>query len=241
MNGHFALYYLNNSFYSIDDEIDIQIMEILANGDLSIKKIADKLGKAPSTVAIHLKDLKDNGLLISRTAENDSRSTIYSHADCELIATKRPPVDERDALEDTLDPVMKGELPLIRGIFKMFFQQLENLWLDAVPCTDPVSMQIGKMIAERLQKGDLFTVLAELRNFFLGMNVGEMSFSVSDTVSITVKDVDAHGEMGKYLQGKIISTISRTAMECCSGKRMNMNDLSWTGNDLTVRYSFARF
>ena len=241
MNGHFALYYLNNSFYSIDDEIDIQIMEILANGDLSIKKIADRLGKAPSTVAIHLKDLKDNGLLISRTAENDSRSTIYSHSGCELIATKRPPVDERDALEDTLDPVMKGELPLIRGIFKMFFQQLENLWLDAVPCTDPVSMQIGKMIAERLQKGDLFTVLTELRNFFLGMNVGEMSFSVSDTVSITVKDVDAHGEMGKYLQGKIISTISRTAMECCSGKRMNMNDLSWTGNDLTVRYSFARF
>ena len=241
MNGHFALYYLNNSFYSIDDEIDIQIMEILANGDLSIKKIADRLGKAPSTVAIHLKDLKDNGLLISRTAENDSRSTIYSHSGCELIATKRPPVDERDALEDTLDPVMKGELPLIRGIFKMFFQQLENLWLDAVPSTDPVSMQIGKMIAERLQKGDLFTVLAELRNFFMGMNVGEMSFSVSDTVSITVKDVDAHGEMGKYLQGKIISTISRTAMECCSGKRMNMNDLSWTGNDLTVRYSFARF
>ena len=241
MNGHFALYYLNNSFYSIDDEIDIQIMEILANGDLSIKKIADRLGKAPSTVAIHLKDLKDNGLLISRTAENDSRSTIYSHSDCELIATKRPPVDERDALEDTLDPVMNGEISLIRGIFKMFFQQLENLWLDAVPSTDPVSMQIGKMIAERLQKGDLFTVLAELRNFFLGMNVGEMSFSVSDTVSITVKDVDAHGEMGKYLQGKIISTISRTAMEYCSGKRMNMNDLSWTGNDLTVRYSFARF
>ena len=241
MNGHFALYYLNNSFYSIDDEIDIQIMEILANGDLSIKKIADRLGKAPSTVAIHLKDLKDNGLLISRTAENDSRSTIYSHSDCELIATKRPPVDERDALEDTLDPVMNGEISLIRGIFKMFFQQLENLWLDAVPCTDPVSMQIGKMIAERLQKGDLFTVLAELRNFFLGMNVGEMSFSVSDTVSITMKDVDAHGEMGKYLQGKIISTISRTAMEYCSGKRMNMNDLSWTGNDLTVRYSFARF
>ena len=241
MNGHFALYYLNNSFYSIDDEIDIQIMEILANGDLSIKKIADRLGKAPSTVAIHLKDLKDNGLLISRTAETDSRSTIYSHSDCELIATKRPPVDERDALEDTLDPVMNGEISLIRGIFKMFFQQLENLWLDAVPCTDPVSMQIGKMIAERLQKGDLFTVLAELRNFFLGMNVGEMSFSVSDTVSITMKDVDAHGEMGKYLQGKIISTISRTAMEYCSGKRMNMNDLSWTGNDLTVRYSFARF
>ncbi len=125
---------MNNSFYSIDDEMDIQIMEILANGDLSIKKIAD-----------------------------------------------------------------------------------------------------------RLQKGDLFTVLAELRTFFTRMNVGEMSFSVSDTVSITVKDVNAHGEMGRYLQGKIISTISKTAMEQCSGKRMNMNDLSWTGNDLTVRYSFARF
>lgn len=241
MNGHFALYFMNNSFYSIDDEMDIQIMEILANGDLSIKKIADKLNKAPSTVAIHLRELKDNGLLISKVSDTDSRSTIYSHSDCELIAYKRPPVSERDALEDTLDPVMNGELSLIRGIFKMFFQQLENLWLDAVPCTDPVSMQIGKMIADRLQKGDLFTVLAELRTFFTRMNVGEMSFSVSDTVSITVKDVDAHGEMGRYLQGKIISTISKTAMEQCSGKRMNMNDLSWTGNDLTVRYSFARF
>ena len=241
MNGHFALYFMNNSFYSVDDEMDIQIMEILANGELSIKKIADKLNKAPSTVAIHLRELKDNGLLISKVSETDSRSTIYSHSDCELIAYKRQPVDERDALEDTLEPVMNGELSLIRGIFKMFFQQLENLWLDAVPCTDPVSMQIGKTIAERLQKGDLFTVLAELRNFFEGMKVGEMSFSVSDTVSITVKDVDAHGEMGRYLQGKIISTISKTAMEQCSGKRMNMNDLSWTGNDLTVRYSFARF
>ena len=241
MNGHFALYFMNNSFYSVDDEMDIQIMEILANGELSIKKIADKLNKAPSTVAIHLRELKDNGLLISKVSDTDSRSTIYSHSDCELIAYKRQPVDERDALEDTLEPVMNGELSLIRGIFKMFFQQLENLWLDAVPCTDPVSMQIGKTIADRLQKGDLFTVLAELRNFFEGMKVGEMSFSVSDTVSITVKDVDAHGEMGRYLQGKIISTISKTAMEQCSGKRMNMNDLSWTGNDLTVRYSFARF
>ncbi len=241
MNGHFALYFMNNSFYSVDDEMDIQIMEILANGELSIKKIADRLNKAPSTVAIHLRELKDNGLLISKVSDTDSRSTIYSHSDCELIAYKRQPVDERDALEDTLEPVMNGELSLIRGIFKMFFQQLENLWLDAVPCTDPVSMQIGKTIAERLQKGDLFTVLSELRNFFEGMKVGEMSFSVSDTVSITVKDVDAHGEMGRYLQGKIISTISKTAMEQCSGKRMNMNDLSWTGNDLTVSYSFARF
>lgn len=241
MNGHFALYFMNNSFYSVDDEMDIQIMEILANGELSIKKIADKLNKAPSTVAIHLRELKDNGLLISKVSDTDSRSTIYSQSDCELIAYKRQPVDERDALEDTLEPVMNGELPLIRGIVKMFFQQLENLWLDAVPCTDPVSMQIGKTIADRLQKGDLFTVLAELRNFFERMKAGEMSFSVSDTVSITVKDVDAHGEMGKYLQGRIISTISKAAMEQCSGKRMNMNDLSWTGNDLTVRYSFARF
>ena len=241
MNGHFALYFMNNSFYSVDDEMDIQIMEILANGELSIKKIADKLNKAPSTVAIHLRELKDNGLLISKVSDTDSRSTIYSQSDCELIAYKRQPVDERDALEDTLEPVMSGELSLIRGIVKMFFQQLENLWLDAVPCTDPVSMQIGKTIADRLQKGDLFTVLAELRNFFERMKAGEMSFSVSDTVSITVKDVDAYGEMGKYLQGRIISTISKAAMEQCSGKRMNMNDLSWTGNDLTVRYSFARF
>ena len=241
MNGHFALYFMNNSFYSVDDEMDIQIMEILANGELSIKKIADKLNKAPSTVAIHLRELKDNGLLISKVSDTDSRSTIYSQSDCELIAYKRQPVDERDALEDTLEPVMNGEISLIRGILKMFFQQLENLWLDAVPCTDPVSMQIGKTIADRLQKGDLFTVLAELRNFFERMKAGEMSFSVSDTVSITVKDVDAHGEMGKYLQGRIISTISKAAMEQCSGKRMNMNDLSWTGNDLTVRYSFARF
>ena len=241
MNGHFAMYYVNSSFYSIDDEMDIKIMEILANGDLPIKEIAATLNKAPSTVALRLRRLKDDGLLTSRVSEYDSRSTIYGLSDCELIATKRPPVDERNALEKTLEPLMRNEIPLIRGIIKMFYQHLENLWLDAIPSIDPVAKELGEMIAERIGEGDFFTVLTELKNFFSGMKIGDMTFSVSDSVNITVKDVDAADDMERYLFSELISSIAKSAMEHNSQKRMNKDSMSWTGNELSLKFSFARY
>ena len=241
MNGHFAMYYVNNSFYSIDDETDIRIMEILANGDLPIKDIANILDKAPSTVALRLKTLKKDGLLRSRTSDTDSRSTVYGLTDCDLIATKRPPVDDRDALEKTLDPLMREEIPLIRGIIKMFYQQLENLWLDAVPSVNPVANELGKMIAERVGTEDFFTVLTEVKDFFSKMKIGEMTFNVSDSVNVTVKDIDAQDEMDKYLFSEFISSLVKSAMEHNSSTMMNRDCSSWTDDDLTMRFTFARY
>lgn len=240
MKGHFALYYVDNSFFSIDNEMNIGIMETLKSGDLPINKIAEKLGKTPSTTALHLKELNDDGLLFSTTSDKDNRSTIYGYTNCELIAVKKPPENEENDLENTLTHLVNNEIPLTKAIFKMFFQQLKNLWVDAIPSTNPISKTIGKLIVDKVGKDDLFSVLTELKDFFEEMDIGLMTFSVSDTIQIIVSGTSINDDMDSYFIEEFVTSVSKSAMECSSGRRMKNDRNSWSDNELTLIFSFER-
>lgn len=238
MNDHFAIYFVNNAFHSVDDPIDIRIMEVLSCGDRTITEVADALSKSPSTVTTHLRDLKNEGLLRCRVSEKDSRATVYSLSGCELVAESGPDYVAEGLLDTTVEAVVSKDMSLMEGIFKMFIYGMENRSIDVVPSMDILARRMGMIIAARSPKGDFYTLLMDIRDFVSSTGIGDMSFAVSDCVTVNIINPRIRNESDCYLTSEFCSNLIRTALEKGSGKRMVDGPSDREGDYLTLRFSF---
>lgn len=238
MNDHFAIYFVNNAFHSVDDPIDMRIMEVLSQGDRTITEVADALSKSPSTVTTHLRDLKDEGLLRSRVSEKDSRATVYSLSGCELVAESDPEIVTEGLLDTTVEAVVSKDMSLMEGIFKMFIYGMDSRSVDVVPSMDILARNVGKIIASRLPKGDFYTLLMDIRDFISNTGIGDMSFAVSDCVTVHIHDPRIRNESDCYLTREFCTNLIRTALEHISGKRMTDGPSDREGDYLTMRFRF---
>lgn len=241
MNDHFAIYFVNNAFHSVDDPIDIRIMRVLSQGERTITEVADAMSMSPSTVTTHLRDLKDEGLLRSRISERDSRATIYSMNGCDLVAESDPEIVTEGLLDTTVEAVVSKDMSLMEGIFKMFIYGMDSTSIDVVPSMNILARKIGAIIASRSQKGDFYTLLMDIRDFISGTGIGDMSFAISDCVTVNILNPRMRNESDCYLTREFCTNLIRTALEHDSGKSMTDGPTDREGDYLTMRFRFREW
>ena len=65
-------------FHSLGNEIRLSIMTLLAEGEMNVTTLCNKLRLSETTVSGHLRLLRIGGLVVNR---RDGRNIFYSHAD----------------------------------------------------------------------------------------------------------------------------------------------------------------
>ena len=239
MNDHFAIYYTNNVFYSVNDAIDIRIMEVLSHKNMAIIEISNALSKSPSTITTHLKVLREKGLLKSKTCEKDSRAKIYSLSNCEMVAESDPEFIGADTLRNTVNAVVTKDMPLIEGIFKMFIYGMDSNSIDVVPSVNILARRIGSIIASRSPEDDFYMLLMNIKEFISRVGIGEMSFALSDCVTVNILNPRIKDDGDSYLTKEFCINLIRSALEYVSGKQMNGEDSERNGDYLTLRFFFT--
>ena len=78
---------ISRVFYSLGNDIRMGIMMLLAEGEMNVTTLCNRLKLSETTVSGHLGLLRKGGLVINR---REGRNIIYSHADLSKhrLATK---------------------------------------------------------------------------------------------------------------------------------------------------------
>lgn len=238
MNDHFAVYYVNNAFHSIDDAMDMRIMEVLSEGDMTITEVASALSKSPSTVTTHLRDLKREGLLTSRTSETDSRATVYSAGDSEMVAVSDPDRVADDVFDGIVEMVVSDDMPLMEGIFKMFICGMESISMDVIPSVDILAHRMGSIIASRTSGDDIYTLLTAIKDFISDSGIGEMTFALSDCVTVHIMNPRMRNDLDSHLTREFCASLIGAALERGLGKEIRGETTDGEKDLLTLRFFF---
>ncbi len=147
--GVFDIYRTRNGYTAVDNDVQRQILEALADGDQQLPALMEITGKSkPTLSATHMKELLQRSLVDELPHPSDGRRKIYRLAGERIGASDIPVPQLRQAVEAfvSLDP-LQGRLPL-----RMVLAILVAAPADADPAVvHAQGVHYGAMVADSLR------------------------------------------------------------------------------------------
>lgn len=175
--------------HSIDSPVKMKILSMLKEGDMSFDDIVLNLGKAKSTVSVHLKWLTSEGVITSWSDPADSRRKIFS-MDAVFIGgaspDKRVPVNAEDNEiypigEDNTGNFFRFILKTIRVTFLR-----EGITID--PLLQAAGYTVGKSIFEHVKADSNEEFLSKISEFWVNHSLGRIEVITLTPVVINIYD-----------------------------------------------------
>ncbi len=184
-----GLYSTRDSVYPIESPVKQSILSMLeSEGPLSFDEIVGRLGKAKSTVSVHLKGLSGDGVIDVHTDPDDARRKTFllsgRHVGT-LAAEGCAPARNR------LSPVA-AEFYDVPSLYRFMCCQVRTAMMEAGINIEPILHSAGEMvglsIAGMLCRGDMYAYCAALSNFWKDYGLGTISFESYDPLVIVTTD-----------------------------------------------------
>ena len=157
-----ALIFLKNGrTIVVNSPVRIEILRMVMTGEQRFDDIVRRIGRAKSTVSVHLRDMTDDGILAERTDENDARRK-FLYLDARYLGTIAAPVcqmpagwEEQPVLGDSVRPA---------SVFRLIFNTIRTNLLepDVNPCEPEISLQCRDQGGKRGHKDSLRTTRTRL-------------------------------------------------------------------------------
>ena len=85
---NFELYYTSGGLVQVSNDVRRKILRELQDADLSLTDLSHIVGKAQSTLSVHLEKMVDDGLITVHDDPQDSRRKIYSLVSLNFASSK---------------------------------------------------------------------------------------------------------------------------------------------------------
>ena len=139
-NIRFAVVGRGSQTVTIVNDVQMEILETVYDGPLSVTEIVERSSSPRSTVTSNILKMAEAGIL--QTIRNDSESASY-FLSLPVILKKGSPVSEKGPCHDADDPASARSF--MDGYFRFVMNELHALGFD----TDMLSEQIGRYYADR--------------------------------------------------------------------------------------------
>lgn len=221
MSDRFAIYMTDDGTRLVSAEIDMDILDLLAQGGMTIGDIADRIGRSRSTVSARLVRLR-KAKIIAIVPSSDSRERLYVVTANRLMHSEAPPSDSKEVFLSSVDKILDGKVGLYDGLVESVFYGAVVGGLNTEPMFITIAEHIGRKVAEDHKGDDFFGLCERLNDLFRSNGIGTFTM----TVTYFVKIVFTVGERYRDSEFKVMETIYRniirSAMEYNSGKWMIM-------------------
>lgn len=179
----------NGRTVAIDSPARMEILGMVMGGEKRFDELVKELGKAKSTVSVHLHDLIDSGIISERTDESDARRK-YLFLDAEYLGTISHPEypafpgpDERPLFSGDMRPA---------AVFRLIFNTIRTSLLQSGVNIEPVlfnaGVRAGNEVAELVTAETEQAFFDNLYDFFLSGELGEITVEQADPFIITVRN-----------------------------------------------------
>ncbi|MFW6041184.1 MAG: V4R domain-containing protein [Thermoplasmatota archaeon] len=153
-----------------------QIVQLLREGEKTSKEIREQLGKAKSTISVHLSDLEKIGVIKEKKHPNDKRKKIF-YINSKLLGKSETPYDEHyEAILRKLRKRKDDSYGFLQSLFHLVRYGLTSFGLDIHPALKEIGRDAGKNIGKDFESTNLKELMEEIQGFWSGNKLGNIDF-----------------------------------------------------------------
>ena len=187
-SGDFELYLMADGFVKVSSGIQRRILKALQERDMTATEISEAVGRARSTVSVHLENLEANGMIEYRWNEEDGRSKVFSLISDPLIKSKRP---DRKALTMSKDIVSQSLTypdSASNLILRSIILTADGAGLDMAPILFTIGCDFAEAHRRRITTRSVSKLLDAVKSTFDTFCIGELSVYSKDPITILFRD-----------------------------------------------------
>ncbi|MBQ2654456.1 MAG: ArsR family transcriptional regulator [Methanobrevibacter sp.] len=174
----------------IKSPVKLTILEMLRDRDMEFDEIVSNTGKSKSTVSVHLKSLRESGIISYKVHPVDNRKKIF-FLNSKYIGSVD--ISEPKEIEETqADYLIKNIVDVDAEFSTLLFHTLKAMLIQEGINIDPILQStgnsIGKSIFEKLYDDDLNVFMDNLAEFWQRKGLGRLTFKVGQIIKITTYD-----------------------------------------------------
>ena len=174
----------------IKSPVKLTILEMLRDRDMEFDEIVSNTGKSKSTVSVHLKSLRESGIISYKVHPVDNRKKIF-YLNSKYIGSVD--ISEPKEIEETqADYLIKNIVEVDAEFSTLLFHTLKAMLIQEGINIDPILQStgnsIGRSIFDKLYDEDLNVFLDNLADFWQRKGLGRLTFHVGQIIKVTTYD-----------------------------------------------------
>ena len=174
----------------VKSPVKLTILEMLRDSEMEFDEIVNNTGKSKSTVSVHLKSLRENGIISYRVHPNDNRKKIF-YINSKYLGSVN--ISEPKEIEETQsDYIIKNIIDNDEEFSTLLFHTLKAMLIQEGVNIDPIMQStgnsIGKSIFSLVYDDDLEVFMQNIANYWQRKGLGRMTFNIGQIIKITTYD-----------------------------------------------------
>ena len=174
----------------VKSPVKLTILEMLRDSEMEFDEIVSNTGKSKSTVSVHLKSLRETGIISYRVHPKDNRKKIF-YINSKYLGSVN--ISEPKEIEETQSDYLIEHLVDEDAEFStLLFHTLKAMLIQEGVSIDPILQStgnsIGKSIFSKLYDDDLDIFMDNIAQFWQNKGLGRLTFQVGQIIKITTYD-----------------------------------------------------
>ena len=174
----------------VKSPVKLTILEMLRDTEMEFDEIVNNTGKSKSTVSVHLKDLRESGIISYRVHPKDNRKKIF-YINSKYLGSVN--ISEPKEIEQTQsDYIIKNIIKNDEEFSTLLFHTLKSMLIQEGVNIDPIlkatGNSIGKSIFDMLYDDDLDVFMQNISDYWQRKGLGRLTFNVGQIIKVTTYD-----------------------------------------------------
>jgi len=203
----------------VKSPVKLTILTMLKDSEMEFDEIVKNTGKSKSTVSVHLKALRNDGIISFKLDPEDQRKKIFyinSRFLGEIAVPEPFELEERKVgylLENIINKDDSGAFDFSQLLFHTFRATLIQEGININPILYETGKKIGLAVYEHIKDDDLETFLKNVEEFWTEYGLGRIEVDIGNKIEIKTYDcfecelLPKTGRPECYLDKGIIETI----------------------------------
>ena len=174
----------------IKSPVKLTILEMLRDSDMEFEEIVNNTGKSKSTVSVHLKSLRESGVISYRVHPVDNRKKIF-YLNSKYIGSVNY-TDPKEIKETQTDYLVENLINDDAEFSTLLFHTLKSMLIQEGINIDPIMQStgnsIGNSLFDKLYDEDLEVFMGNIAEFWKKKGLGRVSFKIGQIIKITTYD-----------------------------------------------------
>ena len=174
----------------VKSPVKLTILEMLRDRDMEFDEIVSNTGKSKSTVSVHLKNLRETGIISYKLHPADNRKKIF-YLNSKYLGSVN--FSEPKQLEETqsnylIENIVEGDGQFSTLLLHTLKAMLIQEGINIDPILKSTGNQIGKSIYHKIYDDDLDVFMNNLSKFWESKGLGRLTFEIGQIIKITTYD-----------------------------------------------------
>lgn len=198
----------------IKSPMKYEILDLLRHNEMNFDEIVENMSKSKASVSMHLRDLRNEGIVNYKADPTDNRKKIfYLNADyLGSIDSKKIKKSQKDQTKMLIDEFMeKGDINYIVLLTHTFKSLMMEYGMDMSPIFQKMGNYMGEYLFSQLYDDDLYIFMDNISSYWLNNNLGKLYFKTDNNIKITCIDCFESSNLPK--SGMPVCSIEKGMLE----------------------------